>query len=430
MSLFTSLYSGISGLRNHQVMLDVIGNNLANINTVGYKASRTIFSEMFSQTRLSAFRPSGENGGINPQQIGLGSSVGSIDTQFTQGNFEASGSATDLGISGGGFFIVKQDGQKFYTRVGNFTFDASGNMVLPGNGAILQGKVANPDGTIPTDAPIANMKLTLDKKSPAKASSFAKMVGNLDSRTAPNGTVKSTIQVYDSLGNSHSIEVTFTKSATANQWTWQAAVPIAVPPAVQDPMTIPSGGSGTIAFNTDGSLASFTYAAPATTMTVNPNNGAFGAQTIDMTPGRVGEFAGITQTAGNSVVNLRDQDGYASGSLENIAVDKNGKIQGKFSNGTIITLGQIVLAEFNNPGGLTKTTDGLYSASGNSGGAISLVAGEGSSSTINGGTLEQSNVDLAEEFTKMIVAQRGYQSNAKIITTVDEIMQTTNGLIR
>lgn len=430
MSLSGSLFSGISGLRNHQIMLDVIGNNISNVNTVGFKASRTTFSEMFSQTRVSAFRPTDANGGINPQQIGLGSSVGSIDTAFTQGSFEASGSATDLGVAGSGFFIVKSNGQQYYTRVGNFAFDASGQLVMPGNGAILQGKLAKADGTIPIDAAVQDIKLALDKRAPAKASSLGKLTGNLDSREVTGATKKGTLSVYDSLGNTHTIEVTYTKSATLNEWTWQAAVPTAVPPAVQDPMTITSGGSGTISFNTDGSLAAFTYAAPATTMTVNPNNGANSTQMIDLTPGKVGDFGGITQTAAASILNMKDQDGYASGTLQNIAVDKDGKIQGKFSNGTVIALGQVILAEFNNPSGLMKATEGLYSASGNSGAAAMVNAGDGTTSTIQGGALEQSNVDLAEEFTKMIIAQRGYQSNARVITTSDEILQETVGLKR
>lgn len=428
MSLYTSLFSGVSGLRNHQVMLNVIGNNISNVNTIGYKSARTTFAEMFSQTRLSAFRPAGESGGINPQQIGLGASVGSVDTMFTQGNFEASGSATDLAIAGGGFFVVKQDGQKFYTRVGNFSFDAVGNMVLPGNGAILQGKLANPDGTIPPNASVQNLKLALDMKAPPKATTFAKMAGNLDSRAVQDTEVNSTIQIYDSLGNSHTVEIKFTKTANANEWTWEASVPTGGTPP--DPMTIASGGSGTITFDSNGALLDFQYAGGATALTVDPNNGAGMGQRIDLTPGRVGEFSGITQTAQNSLVNMRDQDGYVSGTLENIAVDKTGRIQGKFSNGTIITLGQIMLAEFNNPGGLSKVAEGMYSASGNSGEPILLIAGEGSNSTINGGALEQSNVDLAEEFTKMIVAQRGYQSNARIITTTDEILQETVNLKR
>ncbi len=424
MSLTRSLFAGVTGLRNHQVMLDVIGNNISNINTIGFKGSRATFSEMFSQTRLSGFRPSGENGGINPQQIGLGASVGSIDAMFTQGNLEASGSATDLGITGNGFFILQQDGQRFFTRVGNFTFDAAGNMVLPGNGAVLQGKLAAADGTIPVNAVITNLKLALDQKAPAKATTNVKLAGNLDSGapvyvgpplpTPPGSEVQSTFQVYDSLGNQHSITMTYRKTG-ANNWSWNAT--LAGSPASIGAGAMTFDGTGTLTTNTGGPIA-FT-----------PTTGA-NAMSITFNAGQIGQFAGITQTSGNSLVNLRDQDGYKSGTLENIAIEKNGKIQGKFSNGTIITLGQIVLAEFNNPVGLNRTTEGMFSASGNSGTAAYVIAGEGSNSQINGGALEQSNVDLAEEFTRMIIAQRGYQANARIITTTDEILQETVNLKR
>jgi flagellar hook protein FlgE len=414
MPLTTSLFSGVTGLRNHQVMLDVIGNNISNINTIGYKGSRTTFVEMFSQTRLSAFRPSGENGGINPQQVGLGSTVGSIDAMFTQGGLEASGSATDLGITGSGFFMLQQGGKRYFTRVGNFTFDASGNMVLPGTGAVLQGRLADPDGTISVNAPIANLKLALDKKAPAKATTNVKLAGNLDSGTAVGGFVETTYQIYDSLGNQHSITMRFTKTGP-NAWNWEARLA----------GTTPLIGSGTMTFNGSGTLTGITGGPIAFT----PTNGA-DPVSFTFNAGQTGQFAGITQTAGTSLVNMRDQDGYQSGILENIAIEKNGKIQGKFSNGTIITLGQIILAEFNNPAGLVRNGEGMYSASGNSGTAAYVVAGEGTTSQINGGTLEQSNVDLAEEFTRMIVAQRGYQSNARIITTTDEMLQETVNLKR
>jgi flagellar hook protein FlgE len=417
MSLYTSLFSGITGLRNHQVMLDVIGNNISNINTIGYKSSRVMFSEMFSQTRLSAFRPTGENGGVNPQQIGLGASVGAIQSMFTQGNLEGTGSSTDLAITGAGFFVVKHGNQEFLTRVGNFTFDAAGNMVLPSNGAILQGRLASPDGTIPVDAPITNLRFAFDRKAPAKSTTTVKLAGNLDSGTSitpPNNTVQTTFQVYDSLGNQHSVTVTFTKTA-ANSWTWDAT------------LTGQSGsiGNGTLTFDGTGTLLTST----GTPIAFTPTNGADPVSfTLDV--GTPGQFGGITQTSGNSLVSMRDQNGYASGTLENIIVEKNGKVQGKFSNGTTITLGQIILAELNNPGGLFKEGDGMYSVTGNSGNAAYVVAGDGSSSEIMSGVLEQSNVDLAEEFTKMIVAQRGYQSNARIITVSDEILQETINLKR
>ncbi len=414
MSLYTSLFSGISGLRNHQVMLDVIGNNISNINTIGFKTSRAMFAEMFSQTRLSAFRPTGENGGVNPQQIGLGASVGAIQSLFTQGNLEGTGSSTDLAVTGAGFFVVKRGNQEYLTRVGNFTFDAAGNMVLPSNGAVLQGRLADPDGTIPVDAPITNLRFAFDRKAPAKATTSVKLAGNLDSGTAVNGTVQTTFQVYDSLGNQHSVTVTFTKTGP-NTWTWDAT------------LTGQSGsiGNGALTFDGSGTLLTST----GTPIAFTPTNGA-NPVSFTLDAGTPGQFGGITQTSGNSLISMRDQDGYASGTLENIIVEKNGKVQGKFSNGTTITLGQIILAELNNPGGLFKEGDGLYSVTGNSGNAAYVVAGDGSSSEIASGVLEQSNVDLAEEFTRMIVAQRGYQSNARIITVTDEILQETINLRR
>jgi flagellar hook protein FlgE len=423
MSLYTSLFSGVAGLRNHQIMLDVIGNNISNINTIGFKGSRAMFSEMFSQTRLTAFRPSGENGGINPQQIGLGASLGSIDPLFTQGNLQAAGSATDLAITGGGFFIVKQGGRECFTRVGNYTFDAAGNMVLPGNGAILQGKLAKDDGTIPVDAQITNLKLALDKKAPAKATTLVKLAGNLDSGTSitpPNNTVPSTFQIYDSLGNQHAVTVTFTKTSP-NNWSWNATL------AGQTT----SIGTGTLTFDGNGALSQINGGTTATaTIAFTPTTGAAPISAALFDPTMIGQFAGVTQSASPSIVSMRDQDGFAAGTLENLAVEKNGKIQGKFSNGTILTLGQIILAEFNNAAGLNRNGEGLYTASGNSGTASYLIAGEGTTSQINGGALEASNVDLAEEFTRMIVAQRGYQSNARIITTTDEILQETVNLKR
>jgi flagellar hook protein FlgE len=434
MSLYTSLFSGVSGLKNHQVMLDVIGNNITNVNTIGFKASRTTFSELFSQTRISAFRPSGEAGGINPQQIGLGANVASIDAQFTQGNLEASGISTDLGITGGGFFVVNAEGRQMFTRVGNFSFDGSGNMVLPSNGAILQGKLAKEDGTIPAETQISNLKLSLDRKAPAKATTLIKLSGNLDNNapiatiippatTPPAGsTVPTTFSVYDSLGNQHSITVTFSKTA-ANNWNWSAAL--------SNAPTTPIG-SGTVTFNDSGTLTGFTPPVSTTGGQISfmPTNGSaqMNLNVFDNT--MLNKFSGVTQTHGTSLVNMRDQDGYASGTLENIAVEKNGRIQGKFSNGVIISLGQILLAEFNNPGGLSRNGESMYSASGNSGTPAYIIPGEGSTSEISGGALETSNVDLAEEFTRMIIAQRGYQSNARIITTTDEILQETVNLKR
>lgn len=421
MAFLRSLFSGVSGLRNHQVMMDVIGNNIANINTVGFKGSRATFSEMFAQTLRGATSPMGDNGGLNPMQVGLGMTVGTLDTIFTQGNIETTGQNSDLAIQGNGLFIVKKDGQTLFTRVGTFQLDANGKFVNPGNGAILQGKMADSAGNIPSGTKLEDLKITLDQKSPAQATSNIRFAGNLNSAAATGDTTDSSISIFDSLGNRQTLTLTFTKTANANEWTWAANMPA--------PATITGGGSGTITFNTDGSIATFTYNGGTSALAVNPGTGAANLNIV-LDAGTPGIFAGITQTEGTSNISPREQDGYGSGALSNITIDQNGRIQGTFSNGTVITLAQIMVAEFNNPQGLMKAGENMYSVSDNSGIAAILTPGQSSQSKIVSGALEQSNVDLADEFTRMISAQRGFQANARVITTSDEFLNEIVNLKR
>lgn len=420
MAFLRSLFAGVSGLRNHQVMMDVIGNNISNVNTIGFKSSRATFGELFAQTLRVATQPLGQNGGSNPMQVGLGMSVNTLDTIFTQGNIETTGQSTDLAIQGNGFFVVKKDGKQFYTRVGTFQFDANGRLVHPGNRAVLQGKVADDAGNLPAGTRLDDIKIALDKKSPPKATTTVKFSGNLDSAAAMGDTTNTSVTVYDSLGNPITLTITFTKGANPNEWTWSASVP--------SPATITGGGDGTITFNPDGTLNAFTYTSGAS-IAIDPGNGA-SAMNVGVDPGVANVFAGITQTRTLSNVSPREQDGYTSGILSSISIDQNGKITGSFSNGTILTLGQVMLAEFNNPSGLAKSGENLFELSGNSGLATVVSPGESTSSVIVSGALEQSNVDLADEFTKMIMAQRGFQSNARVITTSDEFLNEVVNLKR
>jgi flagellar hook protein FlgE len=170
MSFLRSLFAGVSGLRSHQVMMDVLGNNISNVNTIGFKSGRVTFGELFAQTLRSATQPTvGSNGGTNPMQVGLGTSVNSLDTLFSQGGIENTGQNTDLALQGPGFFAVKKNGQTFYTRVGTFRFDANGTLVNPGNGAILQGKLADLQGNIPAGTTLQDLTIPLDRKSPPNA---------------------------------------------------------------------------------------------------------------------------------------------------------------------------------------------------------------------------------------------------------------------
>ena len=421
MAFLRALSAGVSGLRNHQLLMDVIGNNIANINTIGFKSSRATFSDLFTQTLRGATQSIGGNGGSNPIQVGLGTSINTLDTLFTQGNIESTGISTDLAIQGSGFFIVKKDGQNLFTRVGTFQLDATGKLVNPGTGAVVQGKVADDAGVVPSGTKLDDIKLSLDKKAPAKATSTVKFSGNLDSAAATGSTFPASVTIFDSLGNRINLTMTFTKAAAANSWTWAATAPA--------PATITAGGSGTATFKADGSLDTFTYAGGATALAMTPGTGA-SALGITLDVGTPGVFAGVTQSQGTSTVSPREQNGYSYGNLTNISVDQTGRIIGTFSNGTVITLAQIMLAEFNNPGGLQKVGNNMYNISGNTGTPGIVTAGESSSSTIVSGSLEQSNVDLADEFTRMITAQRGFQSNARVITSSDEFLNEVVNLKR
>ncbi len=229
------------------------------------------------------------------------------------------------------------------------------------------------------------------------------------------------VTAYDSLGNQHSITIRMTTTSNTNEWTWAAIT--------DSPATVTSGQTGKILFNTDGSIKSFSYDDGSTSLNINPNNGA-DAMSIAINAGTANTFTGISQLSSSSTVTPSSQNGYASGTMSNVSVDTSGKITGTFTNGTVMTLGEVLLANFNNPSGLVKTGDNLYDISGNSGEAQIVEAGVSTSSTIQSGSLEQSNVDLSEQFTQMIVAQRGFQANARVITTSDDFLNELVNLKR
>ncbi len=696
--MMRSLFAGVSGLRNHQTRMDVIGNNIANVNTVGFKASRVTFAEAFAQLLQGASRPPGDLGGINPIQIGLGSKIGSIDQNFAQGNLEATGQSTDLAIQGDGLFVLSDGTRSFYTRAGNFQLDANGRMVSPANGFKVQGINADSNGVLSTGSAVTDIALPFGKKSPARATSTIALTGNLDSRALPQGTILATqgkvlatenassnggagsdlsglyaagaanssifgmvpdsttvtisdgtntktytyvtadtgvgtfdfhslvdlaaeinndfgaggfntmtaaqvaatgalqftatsgitldvsssnpalqkalgaanatlaaaatsstdqfshvatstdlvtslrngsgqslglaagntvnvdgnvggtavasgsfavgagstygqmltqigttlgvtnlsgaaidpttgvmtltgdggtanaltginirsgaagatnfnavfdgrpgnyverqaatdvthqaaITVYDSIGTPVSLTMTFTKDPTSpNRWTWDATLP---PPAA-----VTGGGSGFVTFDTDGRLETFAYNGGASSLQFDPGSGATAPVNIKLDSGVLGDINGLSQFASPSNAVVSNQDGYPMGNLQDISVDSRGVITGYFTNGVNQTLAQISLASFNNPSGLVRQGNNMYAESANSGGAIVGFSGTSNQSTITPGALESSNVDLSEEFTNMIIAQRGFQANARVITTADEMLQELVNLKR
>ncbi len=639
--MMASLFAGVSGLKNHQVKMNVIGNNIANINTIGYKPSRVNFQEALVQSYRGAGRPSSVTGGTNPVQLGLGTEVATIDTLFLQGGLETTGQITDLAIQGSGFFILGDGGgNKFYTRAGSFGLDAQGTLVDPATGLWVLGKMADSSGAIPSLATTGQITLPFGQQDPARGTQFVNLASNLDasatdskatlvnsasgggivlvSGTAVDGvggkhmvditgnqatndtytssvsgmtnnqtigtlgvtdfsafditidgaqtetvsgldanttveelvnaisqingitaslspagelvisrdragatadynftssnavagdtlnvifgaaagtsiassggtattiiaidtftpsqgtgpaagpvvstltnvidentgivtgfeglggggvqisagtsgvvaspgvdleietastTHTTSITVFDSQGGRHTLSVEFSKSILPNRWEWTAST--------LGNEIIAAGGSGYVTFNPDGSLNTFAYNGANGSLVINPNNGAENMN-INFDAGTAFNFDGLTGFAsGNHTAAMVRQDGYGVGLLEKIAIDKGGNISGIFSNGVTRVLAQIMLADFFNQAGLRKAGSSMYQESANSGSALEGVAGETISGDIFSGALESSSVDIAQEFTGMITAQRGFQANARIITTSDQML--------
>ncbi len=647
--MMASLFAGVSGLKNHQVRMNVIGNNIANINTIGYKASRVNFQEALVQTFKGAGRPSATSGGTNPVQLGLGMQVAAIDTLFQQGGLETTGQITDLAIQGSGFFVLGDtNGNKFYTRAGAFGFDSNANLVDPATGMFVLGKNADSAGLIPSLATTGPITIPFGQQDPARSTEEVTLSNNIDStattanptllsasvsgvtlvsglaadgiggthsviiegtqatqtsitgsnalspallttsttladlgvtdfsdmtitidstrtedvnvsdgnttigelliqvnkiqgisakidevsgefvitrdfagsesdynielsagvagnisdrvfgatigstilstggaastyvatdsftpshgvgaasgpfesildleidpatgfvvgltglggggveikaesgllETGPLGTNplvietadtshSTSIAVFDSLGAKHILSLEFFKSGLDNRWEWEASA--------LDGENITSGQSGFVQFNGDASLNSFAYNGGANSMTIDPGNGA---DTISLTvnAGSPNGFDGLTgfESPGGHTASIVAQDGYGLGLLDKIAIDQVGNISGFFSNGVTRVLAQITLADFSNQAGLRKAGMSRFQTSANSGEAIEGVAGSTVSGLISSGALEASSVDIAQEFTTMITAQRGFQANSRIITTSDSMLE-------
>ncbi len=656
--MMASLFAGVSGLRNHQMKMNVIGDNIANVNTIGFKPGRATFQEALVQTYKGAGRPSTINGGTNPIQLGLGMTVATIDNLFQQGGLETTGQITDLAIQGSGFFVLSNGSGKFYSRAGAFSFDANSNLVDPSTGLFVQGRMADADGIIPSTATVGNITLPFGQQDPARATTRVNLGNNLNSvatdsvatlqtagttnvttvsGTAVNGaggvhtitltgtqatnstvtgatvgndgagavvaalsgnmtlgslgvtdvtgftlsrdngsrvdtvsglTLNSTINdlltainqidglraelvggqiqltrekagsgtdynittsasavtlngtgaatagnivgvvfgvangatlaanngtnhtfvandvftptggvalpaemlnimvddntglatglsglgsggievssltglgagtaiintadtthstsitVFDSQGGKHTMTVQFTKSVNPNEWSWSTSF--------TGNEVLLGGGSGMVRFNQDGSLLSFSYDGGATGLSFDPNNGAATVNT-EINAGTAGRYDGLTGFAAPHTASIMNQNGYGLGILDKISIDPNGNISGIFTNGVSRVLAQIILADFNNHGGLLKAGRSLYQSSANSGQAMEGVAGQTISGTLSSGALEASSVDIAQEFTNMITAQRGFQANARIITTSDNMLDELVNLKR
>ncbi len=537
--MLRSLLSGVSGLRNHQMRMDVIGNNIANINTVGFKGGRLNFSEALSQTIGLANATY-----INPMQIGLGMKTTSIENLFSQGSLEQTGVLTDMAIEGDGFFVLNAGEVRVLTRAGQFFFDASGKLVnhrglavqgwmmtdenqslgfgtgnlsdisidmnmvseaketkniwLSGNlnaglkttnevwtlgsaltigganadattdlnsldqintplvdGDTIEISGTNPDGSTVTatytyttgdtvqslldaingaftgaTATIQNGKIVLTDTDAGESSTTIRLTngtgntGRIDIANFVNtvagetGKAKTSVVVYDSLGASHNIIFEFTKSATNNEWTWEAKT--------TGDETILAGASGRATFNEAGMLTSFTFDNGDTQLQLDPGNGA-NIMTVDLHSESGEGRMGLTQFDSLSTLSVKEQDGRAVGRLVSLTIDNKGVINGTFSNGENMSLAKLALAQVPNKGGLIQLGEGLYQASVASGAEQIVELDDKSITSIVSGALEMSNVDVSKEFTDMITTQRGFEASARVITTADDML---NELIR
>ena len=490
--MMRSLFSGVSGLKSHQTRMDVIGNNIANVNTTGFKSSRTTFQDTLSQTLTGASSPQDNLGGTNPKQIGLGVGVASIDLLFTDGSVQSTGKNTDLCLSGNGLFVVKQGNQTYYTRDGAFSFDADGNYVLPSSGLYVQGWMAE-DGVLTSTGAVTNISIPSGKSMAAKATTKATYTGNInaasptissmtqvDNTTTPatttttstagtaytataqkpvtvkmsDGTsvtqtsgkytvgysnpVTTTVKFYDELGKAHNVPLYFTKTATSSTAgnTWTVSV---LPDITQSSTTITEDDGSTttvqmtsaqLKFTTEGKLLSGS-SSPSLKLTngagpwTSTGTGTGSSTGVDVS---TISFDTLTQYSGSSTVN-GTADGNAAGTLASVSVDASGVITGTYTNSVRQTEAQVAIAQFTNASGLTKTGNSLYQESNNSGTANVKTASD-LGVTITPSALEMSNVNIANEFSDMIITQRGFQSNSKIITVGDEMLETVINMKR
>lgn len=406
--MMRSLFSGVSALKNHQVRMDVIGNNIANVNTVGFKSSRVTFRDTLNQTLRAASSPQGGRGGINPMQIGLGMTLGAIQTDHTQGSPESTGRQTDIAIEGNGFFILSDGPRRFYTRAGLFDVGGDGSLISSVNGMKVMGWNADANGTIDAEQGVEPIFVPMGQTIEPIATTEIRFGGNLDSRMEVGESVTQTVDVFDSLGDTHSITLTFTKKDTAtNTWGWTATGPAGTNVVAND-----------IVFATNGDLQSADWG----TITFDSP----GAETVTIKP----NFIGVVQNASEGTLVFKSQDGYPQGTMVGYNVNDSGVIIGEYSNGLTKNVGQIATAVFGNPGGLLRVGDTAFSVSANSGEPEIGRPGSGANGKLSPGALEMSNVDLSEQFTDMIITQRGFQANSRIITTSDEMLQELVNLKR
>lgn len=446
--MMRSLYSGVSGLRIHQTKMDVIGNNIANVNTVGYKAQRVSFSELFYQTTQAASGPGEEGniGGSNAKQIGLGAGVSQISTNIAdRGGAQSTGNALDVMINGNSFFVVQSDGANYYTKAGNFTTDGNGNLVT-GSGDYVMGYTAAKDPEtgdfyLQKDRlrPISLYGSDYMQTDPAQTTQAA-ISGNINAqddsyKTHGQGYVSTKLYVYDSLGNKYGVQFDV-EQVSSTEYTMRATRIFFGSEELEDVSAVLSGdgvnGDGSITLQFDGTDGTITNENSNFTLNITQGNANLPAfsQDINVDFSSMTCFGKSTDFAANAgTANGNAGAGKAVGEMISLGISADGSVIASYTNGDTVTIGQLVTAQFSNASGLEKVGDNLFGETLNSG-DVTFSTIDAAGETMSSGVVEMSNVDLASEFTDMIVTQRGFQANSRIITTSDTMIEELLNLKR
>ena len=422
-----SFFIPLTGLEADSTSLNTIANDLANMSTTAFKGQSASFSDLFYQQIGSA-------GSGDPLQVGAGTQVASISTDFTQGSINSTGSSTDVALNGNGFFVVNNGGVSEYTRAGNFSLNSSGGLITQSGQSVMGYPAVN--GVVNTNSPLTPISIPVGQVEPPNATTTMAMTANLNATSAAGATFPGQLTIYDSLGVSHVATVTYTQTST-NTWGYSVALPASdFTSGTSTPVT------GTMTFDASGNLT-----------TVTPTGGA--AQTVGTAVGDISQipvaFTGladgasnlniqwnllgtsgtptISQVAASSAVSATSQNGYESGQYQSFTIGSDGTVSATFSNGQQMAVGQVVLANVTNVQGLRMLGDGNYATTMASGAASVGTSGTAGLGTLQDGALEESNVNISAEFSNLIIAQRAFEANSKAVTTFDTVTQETINMI-
>jgi flagellar hook protein FlgE len=424
--MFTSFNTALSALNADTTAIDVVGNNLANLDTAGYKASVVAFSDLVTQSL---------GNGLGETQVGFGVAPPITIREFSQGAIQSSSNPLDVAIQGDGFLVVQDPSTSatLYTRGGNLEVNSSGELVTA-TGDQVEGWNSQ-NGTIDTTQPLAPLNVPVGSLTPPVATTNVSLSMNLDATATagpPATTFSNTIDVYDSLGVSHTLTMTFTKTANPGEWSYSLSLPAGDVSGGGSQVQTPAPAAALLEFGDNGVLASPavpTTANPAPSLAVTGLSDGAAPMTINWSLYDSSGNPQLTQYSQASSVSANSQNGSAAAQLTQVGIGNGGQILAQYSNGTQVAVGQLAMANVSNPESLIASGNNNYQLSSTSALPAVGAPNTGGRGSILGGSIESSTVDIATEFTNLIVYQRAYEANSKVVTTTDQLSQDTIALI-